>query len=246
MRNRRNREEMFRKIFILTIISVHFLFSTAFAVEVAPRITDREIVKGLTELKAGQKYLNQRINDVNTRIDDVNTRIDDLDKKLSQRIDDTNQRIDDLDKKLSQRIDDLDRKLSQRIDGTNQRIDDLDKKLSQRINDLDRKLSQRIDDTNRRIDDTNQRISDLYDINLTMFAILAALITGLFGYIIWDRRTMMKPVQERLERLEKDIERDLELRNEHGSIPARLLNVLRELAKTDAKLAAVLRSFSLL
>ena len=221
MRNRRNREEMFRKIFILTIISVHFLFSTAFAVEVAPRITDREIVEGLTELKAGQKYLNQRI--------------DDLDKKLSQRIDGTNQRIDDLDKKLSQRI-----------DGTNQRIDDLDKKLSQRINDLDRKLSQRIDDTNRRIDDTNQRISDLYDINLTMFAILAALITGLFGYIIWDRRTMMKPVQERLERLEKDIERDLELRNEHGSIPARLLNVLRELAKTDAKLAAVLRSFSLL
>ena len=156
MRNRRNREEMFRKIFILTIISVHFLFSTAFAVEVAPRITDREIVEGLTELKAGQKYLNQRI------------------------------------------------------------------------------------------DDTNQRISDLYDITLTMFAILAALITGLFGYIIWDRRTMMKPVQERLERLEKDIERDLELRNEHGSIPARLLNVLRELAKTDPKLAAVLRSFSLL
>ena len=151
---------MFRKIFILTIISVHFLFSTAFAVEVAPRITDREIVEGLTELKAGQKYLNQR-------------------------------------------------------------IDDLDKKL-------------------------NQRISDLYDINLTMFAILAALITGLFGYIIWDRRTMMKPVQERLERLEKDIERDLDLRNEHGSIPARLLNALRELAKTDEKLAAVLRSFSLL
>ena len=147
---------MFRKIFILTIISVHFLFSTAFAVEVAPRITDREIVEGLTELKAGQKYLNQRI------------------------------------------------------------------------------------------DDTNQRISDLYDINLTMFAILAALITGLFGYIIWDRRTMMKPVQERLERLEKDIERDLDLRNEHGSIPARLLNALRELAKTDEKLAAVLRSFSLL
>ena len=223
---------MLRKILILSIFIIHFMFTTAFAIEVAPRITDREIVEALTEIKAGQRHLNQRI-------DDTNQRIDDLDKKLSQRIDDTNQRIDDLDKKLSQRINDLDRKLSQRID-------DLDRKLSQRINDLDRKLSQRIDDTNRRIDDTNQRISDLYDINLTMFAILAALITGLFGYIIWDRRTMMKPVQERLERLEKDIERDLDLRNEHGSIPARLLNALRELAKTDEKLAAVLRSFSLL
>ena len=190
---------MLRKIFILLIFALHFLATTTYAVKVAPRITDREIVEKLTRIEAGQAAINQRINDVNKRIDDVNRRIDDLNKKFSQRFDDVNKRIDDLDKKLSQRI-----------------------------------------------DDTNQRISDLYDINLTMFAILAALITGLFGYIIWDRRTMMKPVQERLERLEKDIERDLDLRNEHGSIPARLLNALRELAKTDEKLAAVLRSFSLL
>ena len=151
----------------------------------------------------------------------INQRIDDLSNQL-------NQRIDDLNNQLNQRINDVSNRLNQRIDDVNKRIDDLDKKLT------------------RRIDDTNQRISDLYDITLTMFAILAALMGALFGYIIWDRRTMMKPVQERLERLEKDIERDLELRNEHGSIPARLLNVLRELAKTDAKLAAVLRSFSLL
>ena len=162
---------MLRKILILSIFIIHFMFTTAFAIEVAPRITDREIVEALTEIKAGQKHLNQR--------------------------------IDDLDKKLNQRIDDLDKKLS-------------------------------------------QRISDLYDITLTMFAILAALIGALFGYIIWDRRTMMKPVQERLERLERDIERDLDLRNEHGSLPTRLLKVLREMAKTDEKLAAVLRSFSLL
>ena len=198
---------MFHKIFILLIFVLHLFSTTTYAIKVAPRITDREIVEKLTRLEAGQAAINQRIDDLSNQL---------------------NQRIDDLNNQLNQRINDVSNRLNQRIDDVNKRIDDLDKKLTQRI------------------DDTNQRISDLYDITLTMFAILAALITGLFGYIIWDRRTMMKPVQERLERLEKDIERDLDLRNEHGSIPARLLNALRELAKTDEKLAAVLRSFSLL
>ena len=38
--------------------------------EVAPRITDREIVETLTELRAGQQALRQQIVDVHRRIDD--------------------------------------------------------------------------------------------------------------------------------------------------------------------------------
>jgi uncharacterized protein (UPF0218 family) len=75
---------------------------------------------------------------------------------------------------------------------------------------------------------------------------MATLIAGLFGYIIWDRRTMMKPIQEKVEQLEKDFSRELDLHNKHGSVPARLIKALRELAKTDEKLAAILRTFSLL
>ena len=169
---------MFRKIFILLIFALHIFSTTTYAIKVAPRITDREIVEKLTRLEAGQAALNQRI-------DDVNRRIDDLDKKFSQR------------------------------------IDDLDKKL-------------------------NQRIDDLFTLTLTLFGIMTTLIAGLFGYIVWDRRTMMKPIQEKVEQLEKDFNRELDLHHEHGSLPARLIKALRELARTDEKLAAVLRSFSLL
>ena len=159
---------MFRKIFILLIFALHiFSTTTTYAIKVAPRITDREIVEKLTRLEAGQAALNQRI-------DDVNRRIDDLDKKFSQRID------------------------------------------------------------------------DLFTLTLSLSAIMATLIAGLFGYIVWDRRTMMKPIQEKVEQLEKDFNRELDLHNDHGSVPARLIKALRELAKTDEKLAAVLRSFSLL
>ena len=154
---------MFRKIFILLIFALHIFSTTTYAIKVAPRITDREIVEKLSKLEAGQAALNQRIDDVNRRIDDVNRRID-----------------------------------------------------------------------------------DLFTLTLSLSGIMATLIAGLFGYIVWDRRTMMKPIQEKVEQLEKDFNRELDLHHEHGSLPARLIKALRELARTDEKLAAVLRSFSLL
>ena len=158
---------MFYRTLLLTILLLHLISSSTFAIKVAPRITDREIVEKLSKLEAGQAALNQRI--------------DDLDKKLNQRIDDVNRRID-----------------------------------------------------------------DLFTLTLSLSAIMATLIAGLFGYIVWDRRTMMKPIQEKVEQLEKDFNRELDLHHEHGSLPARLIKALRELARTDEKLAAVLRSFSLL
>ena len=73
---------------------------TAFPFENAERISDREIIEALTELKAGQKALNERIDDINKRIGDINKRIDDVSNSLNKRIDvvesSINKRIDDL------------------------------------------------------------------------------------------------------------------------------------------------------
>ena len=176
---------MFHKIFILLIFVLHLFSTTTYAIKVAPRITDREIVEKLTRLEAGQAALNQRISDINNQ-------------------------------------------------------------LNQRIDDLDKKLNQRIDDVNRRIDDLTNTVNNLFVLTITLSGIMATMIAGLFGYIIWDRRTMMKPIQEKVEQLEKDFNRELDLHHDHGSLPVRLIKALRELAKTDEKLATVLRSFSLL
>jgi predicted PurR-regulated permease PerM len=143
----------------------------AFGVEVAPRISDREIIESLAELKQGQR--------------------------------DMNQRIDDLRKDVNGRIDDLREDVNGRIDGLQQTV-------------------------------------------LVLFGAIVTLIVALFGYIAWDRRSMVRPLQERLERFERDIYRDLELQHEEGSRITRLIRALRELAETDEKVAAVLRRFSLL
>ena len=80
---------MERVAVIFIIVAVWLSPLLASAVQVAPRITDREIVERLTRLEEGQKALNKRIDDVNKRIDglerSLNKRIDDLQVEMNDR-----------------------------------------------------------------------------------------------------------------------------------------------------------------
>ena len=91
---------MKRVAVIFIIVAVWLSPLLASAVQVAPRITDIEIIERLTRLEKGQKALNKRIDDVNKRIDDVNKRIDGLERSL-------NKRIDDLRAEMNNRFDTL-------------------------------------------------------------------------------------------------------------------------------------------
>jgi len=117
----------------------------------------------------------------------------------------------------------------------NQRISDLRSEMKSGQEALRFEMKSGQEALNKRLDDSNN----------FMLAIIG-LIIGLFGYILWDRRTMVKPVVERVERLEQDVIQDLDLSNADGSKLTRLINAMRELARTDEQLAAILRSFSLL
>jgi len=70
--------------------------TVAFAVEVAPRISDREIIEGLAEIRGDIKRLEAEmkaeINGVKAEIRAVDKRFDAVDK----RFDDMNKRFDDL------------------------------------------------------------------------------------------------------------------------------------------------------
>jgi len=79
---------MKRVAVIFIIVAVWLSPLLASAVQVAPRITDREIVERLTRLEEGQKALNKRI-------DDVNKRIDGLERSLNKRIDDLRVEMND-------------------------------------------------------------------------------------------------------------------------------------------------------
>jgi len=85
-----------RTIVMTFMIAVLIIPSSLFAIETAPRISDREIVERLTRLEEGQKTIEMRFDDVNRRIDDVNKRIDDLRSEMNRRFEAVDKRFDTL------------------------------------------------------------------------------------------------------------------------------------------------------
>ncbi|MBE7526958.1 MAG: hypothetical protein HS120_05025 [Burkholderiales bacterium] len=150
-------------IFFMSIM----LALPTFAVDVAPRISDREIIESLAELKAGQKAL--------------------------------------------------------------------EAKMDLRFTAMQEQMDRRFEAVDRRLDFVQQ-----------LMLVTIAGIFGLIGFIIWDRYSTLRPMDMRLRRLEENLEHDLELQSPEGSKLTRMIHALRELAKEDKRVAAVLRSFSLL
>ncbi|MGE0682889.1 MAG: hypothetical protein AB7P69_18545 [Candidatus Binatia bacterium] len=62
----------------------------------APRISDREIIESLAELKAGQKALQQQLNDLRREMDQRFANVDQLDQRFADMIQRMDQRFDDV------------------------------------------------------------------------------------------------------------------------------------------------------
>ena len=100
------------------IFAVWFLWfaltaPTVFAVERAPRISDREIIESLSELKVGQKALQQQINDLK---ESTQQQINDLKES-------TQQQINDLKESTQQQIGSVQRQINDLQESTNRRFD---------------------------------------------------------------------------------------------------------------------------
>ena len=210
-----------KQFILLTLV---FISQSIYAVEVAPRITDREIIELLAEIKAeikaDKKIANQRFESINQRFDDQKQEF--------------NQHFDDQKQELNQRFDNQKQEFNQRFESINQRFES----INQRFEQVDKRMAEQTQSM-------NQQFNQIW----TLMMVMLAGIFGLIGFIIWDRTTALKPIEKkirRMEEIEQAIEKDLEIRHENGSLLTRLVKSLQELAKTDPKVAGVLRSFSLL
>ncbi len=76
---------------IAPIFALWLVVPSAFAIETAPRISDREIIEGLAELKAGQKILEGKINGLQRQIDDSQ-------ESTNKQFDAVNKRFDTLER----------------------------------------------------------------------------------------------------------------------------------------------------
>ncbi len=96
---------MISRLAILTLFALLFVCPTpSLASEVAPRITDREIVERLAKLDARMDALQKRLEEGQAAL---NKRIDDLRSEMSQRFVIVDRRFDDLRSDMNGRFDTL-------------------------------------------------------------------------------------------------------------------------------------------
>ena len=78
----------FNFIAICFFIIIVFTGNSLFAVETAPRISDREIIESLAEIKAEQKALRelmeQRFEQIDKRFEQIDKRFEQVDKRFEQ------------------------------------------------------------------------------------------------------------------------------------------------------------------
>ncbi|MBE7526957.1 MAG: hypothetical protein HS120_05020 [Burkholderiales bacterium] len=86
---------------LVLVFMVVMLASPAFAVEVAPRISDREIIESLAELKAGQKALEAK----------MDLRFIAMQEQMDQRFTAVDQRFTAMQEQMDQRFEAVDRRL---------------------------------------------------------------------------------------------------------------------------------------
>jgi len=129
-----------------------------------------------------------------------------------------------------------DRELLIRLDERLNQIDKRFEQIDKRFEDLRGDMGKRIEDLR---DDINKRFDFMLNIMIGIVGAFAAIVAVTIGFAIWDRRTMIRPFEDKVKKIESDIANDHEkLHN--------LITALKKLAKADSRLAEVLRNFSLL
>jgi methyl-accepting chemotaxis protein len=166
------------RVIVLTAAFLAVSSSLALAVEVAPRISDREIVERLTRLEEGQKRLEE---------------------------------------------------------GQKAILREMDK----RFEAMDKRLDARFDAMDKRLDDMNKHIGDMVKVFMAIVGAFAAIVVSTIGFALWDRRTMIRPFEDRVKIIEATVAHN-------GDKTNSMLDVLRGIGKTNEQVAEVLKRFNLL
>lgn len=231
------------------------------AVEVAPRISDREIIESLSALKEGQKALEKRLDErseameerFNEQFEAMEARFDERSEAMEKRLD---KRSKAMEKRLDERFEAMEARFNERSEAMearfNQRFETMETQFLTRLEAMDQRSRDSFVAVGHRFEAMDKRLEDLHWVLGWVLNLLSILIVGvlsILGFVIWDRKTTLGPVEKRvdtLESAEEQLRQHLEFQHEGGSRLTRLMRALQERSKTDQDLAIALRSYSLL
>ena len=231
------KKHLFR-LFFTALFSVLIHADVALAVEVAPRISDREIIERLTRLEEGQQSMGRQIEQ----------RFQAMLKQTEQRFQAMEQRMEAMHKQTEQRFQAMQEQIEQRFQAMEQRMEAMHKQTEQRFQAMEQRMEITHKQTEQRMEamheQTEQRflsVEKRMDVQWSLTLVLIMAIIGLVGFVVWDRKTALKPLERRFGRIADELEHDLGVPSPEGSRLTRLIAALREIAPDDPKLSERMR-----
>ena len=150
-------------------------------------------------------------------------------------------RLQEMDKRF-EAIDKRFEAIDKRFEAIDKRFELMDKRISELRMDMNKRFEQvdkhfeQIDKRFEQIDKRFEQIDKRFEEIITFMWMLVAIFTGITGvtisFALWDRRTMIRPFEDKVKQLEKE---KLD----------KVIASLRKLAETDEKVAEVLNQFNL-
>ncbi|MDW8096241.1 MAG: hypothetical protein RMI51_05510 [Aquificaceae bacterium] len=112
-------------------------------------------------------------------------------------------------------------------------------KLDSKVESLEKTLSIKIEGLEKRIIGLEREMNRLTDIMLAIFGGQFVLLAVSIGFALWDRRTTVRPFEDKLKEAEKRL-----LKTEEDS--RKLIESLKKLAQKDPELREVLKEHGIL
>jgi predicted PurR-regulated permease PerM len=111
-----------------------------------------------------------------------------------------------------------------------------------RMRGIDKQFEQidkRFEQIDRRFEQIDRRFEQIMNFMWILVVIFVGITSATIGFALWDRRTMVRPFEEKV----KEIERSRAMNEDNIN---RLIQTLREIAKKDVEVADALKKFNLL
>ena len=154
------------------------------------------------------------------------------------------------DREIAERLTRLETRLDEGLQGLRADIQQLRADMGQLRQDMDRQNQQLREDMGQLREDMNRQNQQLredmnlqfarqFRLTLALLVAFTALVAAIIGFALWDRRTMLRPLERTVTGLTED------LSSNRQRLEA-LLDALRALGQRNPEVARVLKQFNLL
>ncbi|ODS33070.1 MAG: hypothetical protein SCARUB_01769 [Candidatus Scalindua rubra] len=146
------------------------------------------------------------------------------------------------DREIVERLTRLEERLTKLEEGQKAILREIDKRfegIDKRFEDMNMRFDAMSKAIDNRFEDINKQFDRLVNIFFVILGAFVAMFGGTIWFALWDRRTMIRPFEDKVRNIEGEIAEN------RGKLHS-LIDAFRTLSKTDDKVAEVLKKFNLL